>query len=501
LSCPYPTTTAIIDIGSNSARLVIYQQSSAYGFHLICERKSKVRIGEDAYERGGYLQPIGINRAYLALNEFINTIQLYAVDQTICVATSALRDAPNGKAFVQWIKAKLGLEIHIIDGNQEARYGALAAVNLLPIEEGITIDIGGGSSDLALIKNAKIVDTYSLNIGSVRLKELFFDKGSARDAAQAYIQKELQKLPKAFHHPQAIGIGGTARSISKGIMKKEAYPLNKLHAFSYRLKHQQDYIGHIATANRGLLPYLHISKGRFDTIREGALIFQEILQTIGAKRVITSGVGVREGVFLDKILAQQHHQFPPHINPSIQSMLDRFKTPYTQTSQRQSSVQKLFDLFLHQKAVKRRHLSALRYAVELTSLGYIFNIYNTYEHAFYITMQEFNYGVTHQEIILTAMLLRFGGKRLYEKEIYKQYKSLLPKKRELTILSFIYTMVITLHENAASESFEFKLKNRQLTIQSKGSLYLAKERIREIECPKHLHIKVIDYAPIPAYQF
>jgi len=150
--------TAIIDIGSNSARLVIFEKTSKYGFHLICEQKSKVRIGEGAYAKNGYLQPIGITRAYLTLKSFVHTIEKYQAKKTICVATSALRDAPNGKLFTQWIKKELGLSITIIDGLKEASYGAIAAVNLLPIREGISIDIGGGSSDMALIKNGVIVD-------------------------------------------------------------------------------------------------------------------------------------------------------------------------------------------------------------------------------------------------------------------------------------------------------------------------------------------------------
>ena len=98
--------TAVIDIGSNSARLVIFEKSSHYGFHLICEQKSKVRIGEGAYEKGGRLQSTGIERAFLALRSFLYAIQKYRVRKTICVATSALRDAPNGKAFVRWIKKR-----------------------------------------------------------------------------------------------------------------------------------------------------------------------------------------------------------------------------------------------------------------------------------------------------------------------------------------------------------------------------------------------------------
>jgi exopolyphosphatase/guanosine-5'-triphosphate,3'-diphosphate pyrophosphatase len=124
--------TAIIDIGSNSARLVIFEKTSRYGFHLICEQKSKVRIGEGAYEKEGYLQPLAIKRAFLTLKSFIHTINKYQAKKTLCVATSALRDAPNGKIFTTWIKKELGLSIKIIYGKQEAIYGAIAANNLLP---------------------------------------------------------------------------------------------------------------------------------------------------------------------------------------------------------------------------------------------------------------------------------------------------------------------------------------------------------------------------------
>jgi exopolyphosphatase/guanosine-5'-triphosphate,3'-diphosphate pyrophosphatase len=95
--------TAIIDIGSNSGRLVIFEKTSHYGFHLICEQKFKVRIGEGAYEKGGYLQPPAIKRAFLTLKSFKHTIEKYQVHKTLCVATSALRVAPNGLAFVSWI--------------------------------------------------------------------------------------------------------------------------------------------------------------------------------------------------------------------------------------------------------------------------------------------------------------------------------------------------------------------------------------------------------------
>ena len=492
---------AIIDIGSNSARLVIYERSSTYGFHLICERKSKVRIGEGAYEKNGHLQKAGIERAYLALKEFISTTKHYPIDKILCVATSALRDAPNGLDFTSWIKTQLNLDIEIIDGKKEAYFGAVAAKNLLPIKNGITIDIGGGSSDIALLKDSQIIATYSLNIGTVRLKELFFDKNRPINEARNFIQQELEKLPKEFKNKQVIGIGGTARTLSKAIMKAERYPFNNIHAFEYNIDTHLEYFRNISEAKPNLLKYLYIPKGRFDTIREGALIWEELILHVSAKKVITSGVGVREGVFLADLLKDSNLQFPKNINPSMQSILDRFDVHHINTEKRIQNSKKLFKVFFNAGKIKNNHLKELLYATELSEIGYKLNIYKTYEHAFYVAMQEFNYAITHKELVLTAMLLRFGGNDLYEKRIYKQYKKLLPKKETFEFLSFIYTLTTTLYDQTALKDFDFSFKDNQLTIIAEGSLYLVKEKLKEIEKPKELKLEIFDKQKVPPYSF
>jgi exopolyphosphatase/guanosine-5'-triphosphate,3'-diphosphate pyrophosphatase len=284
-------------------------------------------------------------------------------------------------------------------------------------------------------------------------------------------------------------------------MKSEAYPLNKIHAFSYKIKNHQEYFTNISLANKSLLPYLHISKGRYDTIREGSLIFQAILESIGAKELITSGVGVREGVFLNSFLEKSNFLFPKNLNPSIQSMLDRFETPHTNTDKRKESAKKLFKLFSKQEKLSKSYLKTLLYAIELTPIGYTFNIYDAHQHAYYATKQEFNFGVTHQEMMLTAMLLRFGGDKLYDKEVYKKYKELLPQKSEMKILSFIYSVTITLYENSFIEDFNFELNDNLLSIKTDKSLYLAKEKLKELERPLEIELEIEDIQKIPPYNF
>jgi len=496
--------TAIIDIGSNSARLVIFEKTSRYGFHLICEQKSKVRIGEGAYEKEGYLQPIGIKRAYLTLKSFLHTIDKYQANKTLCVATSALRDAPNGKEFVQWIQKELGLSIKVIDGNKEAKYGAIAANNLLPIHEGISIDIGGGSSDMALIKNGHIVDTYSLNLGTVRLKELFFDKGLSttviNEKAKAYIQNELNQLPGHFRHVLAIGIGGTARTLSKGIMKRVAYPLDKLHAFSYNVQEHQDYLNAIPLSSAKNLKRFGLQKNRYDTIREGALIFNEILAHINAQSVISSAAGVREGVFLEQLLREDNLKFPSTINPSIVSILDRFKPLDIIEKKRKTKLKLASNLYsVLQKDIvdNKQYEEELLWSVKLSSIGQTLTVYRSHQHAFYIAMQELNYGFTHEQILLISLLLRMHGKELLNKPLFTHYKPLLPEKQVLLWLSFIYTLTVLLHEASNSANITFSYENKTLRIFSDKPLYLAKEKIKALEKPIPFAIIIEDESKLP----
>ncbi len=401
-----PKRTAVIDIGSNSARLVIYQRTSRYGFHLILQQKSRVRIGEGAYEKGGMLQPDGIRRAYGALHSFAHTIKEYKVHHIFCIATSALRDAPNKDKFISLIRQKLGLKIKVIDGRTEARYGAVAALNLLPVSTAVTIDIGGGSTDISLIVDGRIMDVYSLDIGTVRLKELFTDQGVGFEKMREYISKTLTQLPQNFRCNRAVGIGGSARTVAKAIIKKSNYPYDKIHAFEYDYLSNKDFIKSIIKADNKKLASYGIKPNRFDTIKEGTAILLLVLDYVGAKSVITSGAGVREGVYLSHLLRNNSLRFPHGINPSIRSIKDRFDFLSLPERGKKQVAKRLFRVLEYHFDGKEHHLKLLLDALSLSNIGKMLTIYKEHRHAFYIASQELNYGFTHQEMLMIALLLR-----------------------------------------------------------------------------------------------
>jgi exopolyphosphatase/guanosine-5'-triphosphate,3'-diphosphate pyrophosphatase len=481
--------TAVIDIGSNSARLVIFQKTSRYGFHLLCQYKNRVRIGEGAYQKDGYLQPVPMQRAFDTLQAFKQIIDEYKVHKTLCVATSALRDAPNRSKFIKKVKNKLKLDIRVIGGELEARYGAIAASNLLPIKEAVTIDIGGGSSDMARVVDGKIVETFSLDIGTVRLKELFTQGKLDTKKAGKLISKELSKLPDSFRSKNAVGIGGTARALAKGIMVRDNYPLDKIHAFRYELGGVEEYFDQIVHEQIDGLERLHIKPERYDTIREGASILLSILNHIGAIAVYSSGVGVREGVYLHDRLRKYNDRFPVGINPSIQSIKDRFDLVHLPSGNKYKIARKLISLIGKNFGATEYDEKMIMQALSLSDIGKMLTIYKEHQHAFYISMQELNYGFTHQEMMTIAVILRSKGKK-YHKALYKEYEGLLPHKNTLQWLIFIYSLTLILHENSAKVKIDFSCKKDTLYLRKGTTPYLAIAEIRQLSVPKTIKMEV-----------
>ncbi|MCR2056620.1 Ppx/GppA phosphatase family protein [Campylobacter helveticus] len=467
--------TAVVDLGSNSIRMVIFEKTSRYGFYTTAEFKRKVRLGENAYNNGKVLQEEAMQRAEDALSYFKECAYKHKCKKIFIVGTSALRDAPNSKYFIQRIREKLGLNIRCIDGKNESFLGGLAALNLLsPFKNATTLDIGGGSSELCLIKENKIIDSISLDIGTVRLKELFYDTNKLGNI-EAFLKPILEQIPAHFCNDNLIAIGGSLRAISNSIMQKNSYALKNLHDFRYDFKYEKHYIARMLDADVQTLMSFGIKKERFDTIQEGALIFLKIAEKLKCKQVITSGVGIREGVFL-KDLLKPRHIFPMNFNPSLKSLQDRFlkqdlhyKTPYFTTQ--------LFDVLQNLHGLNKRYKSILINAAKLCHIGEYVNFYFANEHAMNLILGGLSYGFSHQDKVLIATIIKLNGKKAnpYEAESLRQ---LLPNARITTWLSFILALAKTL---SCEDKVSFKMLGSTLYIYNEDrELNLVKEGFKKI---------------------
>ncbi len=483
--------TAVIDIGSNSARMVVFEKSSAYAFHLIKEIKSRVRIGEGAYENGGTLQELPMQRAYDALEDFCHIIKNLKCNKTFCVATSALRDAPNAKEFIRRIQKELKLNIKIIDGKKEAEFGALASLNLLkPIQNATTIDIGGGSTELASIQDGKIVDTISINLGTVRLKELFVDKADKLNRAEEFIKERLKELPKHFKSQTIIGIGGSIRAFSDIVMSSMDYPLKTLHGFEYNIEEYLYLLKQITVADVLELKNYNIKKDRYDTMREGCAIFLALINQLEAKEVITNGAGIREGVYLQDLLRSSNQRFPANFRVSEKSLSDRFVSDTKESLYVSNMALKLFDVLERIHEIDPLYKQELRVAAKLYSVGRSLSFYQEHLHSFYFITNNLNYNFSHRQRVLIALLVKYYTKKLPSFEDVKAYEALLPNIEIVNWLSFIISLAKCLNANFSNTKLEFSYENHTLTIKSPKKLFLAKECIKKLVKPASFAIVI-----------
>ena len=205
-------------------------------------------------------------------------------------------------------------------------------------------------------------------------------------------------------------------------------------------------------------------------------------------------------MFLEQLLRDDNLKFPVNINPSIVSILDRFKPLDMLEKKRKTKLKLASSLYsVLQKDIKdkKRYEEELLWSVKLSSIGQTLTVYKSHQHAFYIAMQELNYGFTHEQILLISLLLRMHGKELLNKPLFAHYKQLLPKKKTVLWLSFIYTLTVLLDEASNSAKIEFNYENKTLHITSDKPLYLVKEKVKALEEPIPFAIIIEDESTLP----
>jgi exopolyphosphatase/guanosine-5'-triphosphate,3'-diphosphate pyrophosphatase len=484
--------TTIIDIGSNSMRMVVLQKSSRFAFSLINETKSRVKISEGCYENDGNLQEIPMQRAYESLKSFLNISNALKSRKIICVATSALRDAPNSNIFISKIRKDLGLNIKVIDGEKEAYYGGVAALNLLHDDTFVTVDIGGGSTEFCFVNKGKVEKSISLNIGTVRIKELYFNKNDV-DGAKKYILDNLKKIldleitiPK-----KVVGIGGSIRALSKIVMAKNQYPLDILHGYVYQVKNEISLFDRISRAkNNEDLKSFGVKKDRFDTIKEGAFIFKTILDELKIDEVVTSGVGVREGAYLTDLLRNSNHKFPENFNISVRSLLDRFQIDEKQSAYLGNNAKKIFDVLKPIHNLDNKFRSLLVISSKLHSIGSTLNFYKSNDNAFDFILNGLNYDFLHTSRVVVAHTIKFSKKSLPSRNDILKYEDLLPSLEVMQWMSFMISLNIAINQDLSRPKVEYVLNDDTLQITLLNKSFLIESNIEKLESPEDLNIKI-----------
>lgn len=295
---------SLIDIGSNSIRLTVYEIN---GFNFKPLFHSKIMAGLAGYVEKGKLSDAGIEVAQSALLEFKNTLLSLSVQNVSVFATASLRNIENTEKVMKLLNETSGFHIELIDESEEALLGYNGAKLEFPdISEGIFTDIGGASTEIISFSNNAPISIASYRIGSLNLyknnvKKIFPGKKSLANISHA-IMSELPKKSDITCTPNAplICVGGTARATMK--LARKIYQLPK--DCNTLTSKQVNHIFNLLTSNsnKSIRMILRTAPDRIHTIIPGLFILKNILLLYNSKKIIVSNYGIREGFLCKKII-------------------------------------------------------------------------------------------------------------------------------------------------------------------------------------------------------
>jgi len=406
---------AIIDLGSNTARLVVMSFINGYAYRLEDEVREVVRLRQGMTRRG--LSDAAISRALFTLRLFKRFCDGSGVDKIIASATSAVREAPNGADFVEEVERSIGLSLKILDGEQEAYYGTLGALNEVPMENGFVLDIGGGSAQLSRVENRRFTHGDALPLGALALTERFIthDPPTEREMTtiRDEINRQLDTLPWLNRKKTAlIGLGGTIRNLAKVDAVKRSYPLNTLHGYTLTRAAVDESLAQFAGMSLSKRRrVVGLKPDRADIIVAGTLVVQQVMARLKIETLTVSVNGLREGLFLEKFW--DHLTYPVIADIRRFSVLNLARV-YQYQKNHANHVRYLagraFDQLaaLHGYGTPERDL--LDAAALLHDLGTTISYRNHHRHSQTLIINSGLPGFTPREIALIALLARFHRK-------------------------------------------------------------------------------------------
>jgi exopolyphosphatase/guanosine-5'-triphosphate,3'-diphosphate pyrophosphatase len=300
---------AVVDIGSNSVRLVVYDGPPRAPIP-ICNEKALCGLGRDMTADGG-LNPAAVADALATLARFRHLLDDLGRPQTHVIATAAVREAQDGAAFVEAARA-LGFDVDVISGVEEGELAAYGVVSVEPDATGVVGDMGGGSLELAILKDGETGERTSLPIGPLSL--MHAAKGDAKTAVNL-IDEHLDKVDflKAGAFDTLYAVGGAWRAIARIHMSIRSYPLPVLHHYELPATQAIEVCDLVAHQSRKSLEDIPgIPRRRIDTLPLAAIVLKTILTRMKAKKVVVSAGGVREGL-LYRQLSKRARAMDPFI--------------------------------------------------------------------------------------------------------------------------------------------------------------------------------------------
>lgn len=299
---------AIVDIGSNSVRLVAYEALTRAPTPLFNE-KVLCGLGKGVATTG-LLAPDGMDKALAALRNFRALCRNMGIDDITVIATAATRDARNGASFLEAARQAIDVPVQLIDGAREAELAALGVASAFHQPDGIVGDLGGGSLELVELRKAKVRKGVSLPIGGLALADLSKNSPKralkiARDAL-----KEARPL-EGLRGRTFYAVGGTWRALARLHMHQRNYPLDVMHGYVITSDEAEAFARLVERVDTNVLTSIgSISAARRPLLSYGAVVLDEVIHQGGPKCIVVSAAGVREGVLFERLKSRQRETDP-----------------------------------------------------------------------------------------------------------------------------------------------------------------------------------------------
>jgi exopolyphosphatase / guanosine-5'-triphosphate,3'-diphosphate pyrophosphatase len=417
---------AVIDLGSNSFRLVVFTwagEGRDAWWKRTDEIHEAVRIGE-GLDASGELGAEPMERALQMLDLYAHFCRATGITDVRAVATSAIRDAANRDEFLEAARRRTGwLEIEVLPREDEARYGYLAAVNSTTLADGVALDIGGGSMQLSRLEGRIATEMRSWRLGAVRMTERFLDgkKTSPKQvkALRAHVQKKVVgRAPwiesAGGHGRRLVGVGGAVRNIASAVLAEAGLP--DIGVQGARVTRKQlggliDEMLDMPVAERGSID--GIKPGRADVVLAAAVVIDEVLAIGGFDSFEATEAGLREGVFFETLLAgSEPPLFDDVRHASVLNLAAQYHPEFAHTEHVAELALEMWDALAaagkHAGDPVERDL--LWAAAMLHDIGTAVDYDDHHKHSRYLILNAGLPGFSPREVALIALLARYHRK-------------------------------------------------------------------------------------------
>ncbi len=299
---------AIVDIGSNSIRLVVFD-GIARAPMLLFNEKVLCGLGRGLDETG-LLNEAGVESALVNLARFVRLAKAMGVARLDLLATAAVRDAKNGAQFAASVRRRCGVSVRVLSGAEEAKFSALGVVSGIAGADGMMGDLGGGSLELVGLDHGQLGPHVTLPLGPLRVGEAALGD---REQARALIDGHLERVPWLgdLRGRNFYPVGGAWRSLARIHMDQTSHPLHIIQQYRIDRRQAEDLMRVMARLGRRSLAAISgLPRRRVDTLPFAALLLERLLRIARPEAVIFSAFGLREGYLYSQLPAGQRRQDP-----------------------------------------------------------------------------------------------------------------------------------------------------------------------------------------------